>query len=321
MRAMERSANQGDQPAHTRDQQHPGSKFDISGPGSLSSAQEVGSNLLLFQRVKAWSGIEVARYRFPPGERKVSPLRGHVLRLHQSDPHYLVQRLGGRTQASTETSSLITIIPADLPFEQVFQVESEDLNVVLPDRFIRRAAADSRVDPARVEILDRFCTDDPYVRHIGLALGAELDGDSLGEQLYAESLAYALAVHLVRKYSTLAEDAVRELAAEYSHRLSSHIMKRVTDYIGENLDSRLTLSDIADAANLSPFHFSRLFKTSTGVSPHQYVTEQRLQRARELLIGTDLPIHEIAWQTGFSDQSHLGRHMRRRFGITPKSLR
>jgi AraC family transcriptional regulator len=297
------------------------SEATVSGSEALSPAQMPGNNFLLFQHVKAWSGIEVARYRFPPGERKVSPLRGHVLRLHQSDPHYLVQRLGGRTQASTETSSLITIIPADLPFEQVFQVESEDLNVVLPDRFIRRAAADSRVDSDRIEILDRFCTDDPYVRHIGLALGAELDGDSLGEQLYAESLAYALAVHLVRKYSTLGEDAARGLAAEYPHRLSSQILKRVIAYIGENLDSRLTLSDIADAANLSPFHFSRLFKASIGLSPHQYVIEQRLQRARELLAKTDLPIHEIAWQTGFADQSHLGRHIRRRFGITPNSLR
>lgn len=303
MRAMKPPANQRKRSDIAREQKDP------------------GSNLLLFQHVKVWSGIEIARYRFPPGERKVSPLRGHVLRLHQSDPHYLVQRLGGKTQANTETSSLITIIPADLPFEQVFQVESEDLNVVLPDRLIRRAAADSRVDPARIEILDRFCADDPYVRYIGLALGAELDGDSLGEQLYAESLAYALAVHLVRKHSTLGQDAQRAIATEYSYYFSSQVLKRVTDYIGDNLNTRLTLADIADVANLSPFHFSRLFKASTGISPHQYVIEQRLQRARELLTETNLPIHEIAWQTGFSDQSHLGRHMRRRFGATPRSVR
>ena len=277
-------------------------------------------DLLLFQRAKTWGGIEVARYRFPPGERKVSPLRGHVLRLHQSDPHYLIQRLDGKTQANTETHNLITIIPAGHAFEQIFEGESEDLNVVLPDRLVQQAAADACVQPDQFEILDRFCTDDPYVRYIGLALGAELDGDSLGEPMYAESLGYALAVHLIRKYSTSRMHRIRPRSGSPS-RLSNQILERVTDYIAENLAARLTLAEIAGVANLSPFHFSRLFKATTGSSPHQYVTEQRVQRSRELLTSTDLPIHEIAWQVGFSDQSHLGRHIRRRFGVTPGSLR
>lgn len=291
-----------------------------SGRGALEHARIRGGNLL-FEQSKVWGGIEVARYRFPPGERKVSPLRGHILRLHQSAPHFLIQRLDGRTQASTETHNLVTIIPAEHPFEQVFQVESDDLNVVLPDRLVRRAAADSGLNPDRLEVHDHFCATDPYVRHIGLALGAELDGESLGEQLYAESLAYALAVHLVRKYTSLSDQSGVNAVLEATQRLSPKVLSRVTDYIGDNLDSRLTLSDIADTANLSPFHFSRLFKASTGLTPHQYVIEQRLQRARELLTGTDLPIHEVALQVGFADQSHLGRHMRRRYGVTPKSLR
>ena len=278
-------------------------------------------NLLLYHRAKIWGGVEVARYRFPPGERKISPLPGHVLRLHQSQPHYFVQRLPGKIQASIETSNLITVIPADLPFEQVFEEESEDLNVVIPDRLIRKAAEDAHVSPDRLEILDRFCAHDPYVGYIGLALGAELDGDSLGEQLYAESLAYALAVHLVRKYSTVGNEVTRGIAAGSSRRLSEQILRRVVGYIDAHLGDRMALSDLAGVANLSPFHFSRLFKVTTGLTPHQFVVQQRLRHARELLTSTDLPIHEIASKTGFADQSHLGRHMRRRYAVTPKALR
>jgi AraC family transcriptional regulator len=318
---MRDTSNPASQPGNQPFQQQSSGQPTTVSADRLKRERIAGGNLLLYQQSKVWSGIEVARYRFPPGERRVEGLPGHLLRLHQSDPHYFVQRLDGRTQASTETSNLVTIIPADHPFEQVFQVESDDLNVVLPDRVIRRAAADSQIYPDRIEILDRFCQDDPHVRRIGLTLGAELEGESLGEQLYAESLAYALAVHMVRKYSTVSTELFQAIAQQSEQGLSQQVLVRITDYIGDNLARRLTLAEIAGAANLSPFHFSRLFKASTGLTPHQYVVEQRLQHARELLMRTDLPLHEIAWQVGFADQSHLGRHMRRRYGLTPGSFR
>jgi AraC family transcriptional regulator len=276
---------------------------------------------LLFWETKVWAGVEVSRYRFPPGERKVAPLDGHVLRLHQSDPHYLVQRLGGRTLADTETSRLITIIPAEHPFEQIFQVESEDFNIVLPDRLIRRAAQDAGLYPDRVNVRDTFCADDPHVLNLGLALGSELQSNSLAEDLYVESLSYALSIHLVRKYSSLSSGLERVAERLSGRRLSAQVLRRVVDYVHENLHCRLTLRDIAAAANLSPYHFSRLFKATTGLSPHQFVIEERTTRARDLLVSTDLPLHEIAMQVGFADQSHLGRHFRRRYGETPARLR
>lgn len=277
---------------------------------------------LLAQQVKDWGGVSVARYRFPPGERKVPALPGHILRLHVSDPHFLVQRLDGRTQEQTETRELITIIPAELPFEQIFETESEDYNVMLPNQFVRRAAEESNLDPDLIEIRDCFCQDDPYVRQLGMALGAELQSDSLGEQLYAEALGYALAVHLVRKYSAFTPGKQYRYDDRLSGRvLSTPVLNRVLEYVEANLATRLTLRDIAVAANLSPFHFSRLFRASTGLSPHQYVLQRRTDRARELLLETSLAISEIAWQTGFADQSHLGRHIRRRYGETPRRIR
>lgn len=293
-----------------------------SGAGSEFVATNGDETELLARQVKDWGGISVARYRFPPGERKVPALPGHILRLHASDPHYLIQRLDGRTQQQTETRELITIIPAEMSFEQVYETESEDYNVVLPDQIVRRAAIESDLDPSRLEIRDCFCQDDPYVRQIGMALGAELQSESIGEQLYAEALGYALAVHLVRKYSAASPRELSSLDNRTNgHLLSSSVLNRVREYVEENLSARLTLGQIAGAANLSSFHFSRLFRASTGLSPHQYVLQRRTARARTLLVETNLSISEIAWQTGFADQSHLGRHIRRRYGDTPRRIR
>jgi AraC family transcriptional regulator len=95
----------------------------------------------------------------------------------------------------------------------------------------------------------------------------------------------------------------------------------VLDYVDGNLSERLTLAGMAAAANLSPFHFSRLFKASTGFTPYQHVIRRRTEEARDLLIGTEIPIREVALRAGFADQSHLSRHLRRRFGVTPGDLR
>jgi AraC family transcriptional regulator len=95
----------------------------------------------------------------------------------------------------------------------------------------------------------------------------------------------------------------------------------VTDFVDDNLSMDLGISEMAGVANLSPYHFSRQFKRSTGLSPHQYVIGRRVERARELLSGTDLSVGAVASAVGFAHQSHLAYHVRRRFGVAPSSLR
>jgi AraC-like DNA-binding protein len=98
-------------------------------------------------------------------------------------------------------------------------------------------------------------------------------------------------------------------------------LRRVKEYIAANLDKSIDLPTLAGTAGFSVFHFARAFKQTEGVTPHVYLLEQRLQRARELLTGADLPLSEIARATGFSDQGHLARHFRQRVGMSPSMFR
>jgi AraC family transcriptional regulator len=91
--------------------------------------------------------------------------------------------------------------------------------------------------------------------------------------------------------------------------------------VEENLAEGLTPEEISAVAHMSPFHFSRLFKASTGLSPHRYVVGRRVERAKELLAKTALPRHEVARLAGFTDQSHLAKHFRRHLGVTPSRPR
>jgi AraC-like DNA-binding protein len=98
-------------------------------------------------------------------------------------------------------------------------------------------------------------------------------------------------------------------------------LRRVKDYVEANLDKSVDLPTLAGTAGFSVFHFARAFKQSEGVTPHVYLLEQRLKRARELLTVTDLPLSEIARAAGFSDQGHLARHFRRQVGVSPSRFR
>ena len=98
-------------------------------------------------------------------------------------------------------------------------------------------------------------------------------------------------------------------------------MRRVREYIEAHLHDSIELVELAAIAGLSIFHFARQFKQSAGVTPHYYVIQRRIERAQELLASTHLSLSEIAFATGFSDQSHLTRTFARVVGATPGAWR
>jgi AraC family transcriptional regulator len=275
---------------------------------------------------RGWTGIEIVRYTGYFDEIAVPPFLTHAAVIYLNrHPLDLTQRLDGQRHDERVHRGEMAIVPAGMTCEWGWRerVESDVLNLRLRDAFLREVAESVDVDPGGVEIIPRVATSDPQIERIGLSLKAELEADGLlGDRLYAESLANALAISLIRDHSSLGRKAVRKAAGEHTGGLSRRALKAAIDYVGDNLANKdLTLGEIASAAHISPFHFSRLFKRSTGLTPHQYVIERRVQRAKELLGGTTLPIAEIALLCGFAHQSHLNRHFKRHFGVSPKALR
>jgi AraC family transcriptional regulator len=131
--------------------------------------------------------------------------------------------------------------------------------------------------------------------------------------LYAESLATTLVLHLLHTSSTLSA-----IHAEPSRAFTQSQLAKVRDYINDRLDQSIRLSELAGVVALSSTHFSRLFKQSTGIAPHQYVIQRRVERADFLLRKGDMTLAEVAGAVGFADQSHLDRHFKRIIGVSPK---
>ena len=98
-------------------------------------------------------------------------------------------------------------------------------------------------------------------------------------------------------------------------------VQRAISFIDGHLDDDLSLPQIAEALGISPHHFAHVFRTAVGVAPHQSVIRRRIERAKQLLHGTDLPIVEIALSVGCASQSHFSELFHRLTGFTPHAYR
>jgi AraC family transcriptional regulator len=103
--------------------------------------------------------------------------------------------------------------------------------------------------------------------------------------------------------------------------LPPRVLRRIREYINGNIDQRISVELLAGLANLSVCYFVRAFKQSTGITPHDYLIRQRVERTKQLLSDSDMPLSEIALVAGFADQSHFSRRFRQHVGMSPRDYR
>ncbi len=160
----------------------------------------------------------------------------------------------------------------------------------------------------------QFSIDDPVIQQLALALKMEIKTGCMSGRLYGELLGTALAARLVQNY------AVSKPSLEFkANGLPQSQLERVIDYMKANLTQDLSILDLATLTSMSESHFSRSFKRSVGIAPYQYLMQQRVERAKQLLEKQSIAISTIALDCGFANQTHLKKVFRQMTGMTPKA--
>ncbi|MGH9882552.1 MAG: helix-turn-helix domain-containing protein [Pyrinomonadaceae bacterium] len=277
--------------------------------------QENHSLAMRLKRRAAWDGISLTHYRLGPGQLPEHHNKEHLITLSLNERCEGEIRLASGFRARAQNKGSVCVIPSGHPFTVNFEAESEHLAIFLDPSLVWRAAAESRVSND-MEVRESCAPSDPVINSIGLALLAELESENEGGRLYADSLANILALHLVRHYSTSGNGAPRFVGG-----LTGHKLRLVLEFIDANYARELNLTELAEVAGMSTFHFAREFKRATSTTPHQYLIKLRIERAKELLSRSEMPLVDVGFQAGFSHQSHFTRLFRRLTGTTPQSYR
>ncbi|MDE1991143.1 MAG: helix-turn-helix domain-containing protein [Rhizobiaceae bacterium] len=165
------------------------------------------------------------------------------------------------------------------------------------------------LDPAQLDN-PRLFFSDPRLMAIAELIAAECENPEPLHDLYGDGLALSLLISVLN----LPRSAPRKRG-----KLASWQLRRATDFIEENCLRNIRLEELASLTGLSQSHFSHAFKASTGLPPHQWQTQARLERAKQLLLKNNTPLTSVAVETGFSDQAHFTRVFRKNVGATPAS--
>lgn len=195
---------------------------------------------------------------------------------------------------------------------------SEYVTLYLDPQYLQQTAIEAEL-PADTRLTHRVIFPDPTITQVAHWFKGELLNEGLGGTLFAQSLKNLLAVYLLRHYCESGTPPKKLVVP--GRALDAVKLKQIQDYIEVHLSEDIAIEDMAALVPMSQFHFARAFKAATGETPHQYLIQRRLERAKVLLTVTQLASAEVAYRVGFSNQSHFTAHFRKATGVTPKEYR
>jgi AraC family transcriptional regulator len=260
-----------------------------------------------------WNGLTFTHYCHPSHETVEHHLLQHALVI--TDPNSCFQaerRLDGKFKYYAHGNGRVDVIPAFLNHSTNWDRDVEFSVIAICPTLLIQATQD--LTPCEIELIPQVSIDDPVIQQLALALKLEIQTGCMSGRLYGELLGTALAARLAANY------AVSKPSIGFkANGLPQSQLDRVIDYMKTNLAQDLSIFDLATLTGMSESHFSRSFKQSVGISPYQYLMQQRVERAKELLEQRSVAISTIALDCGFANQTHLTKVFRQMTGMTPKA--
>jgi AraC family transcriptional regulator len=175
---------------------------------------------------------------------------------------------------------------------------------------------EGRFPGGRVDVAERWIFKDARIEYLLRTLQVELQQGVLTGRIFGEQVGNTLAILLAEQYTIVTPGMFASCG-----RLPKSRLNMVYEYVEANLSRDISLSALASTAAMSPFYFARIFKQTTGITPHQYVVQRRIERAKELLRDPNISVFEVGIRVGYLDPKHFRDLFRRVVRATPTEYR
>ena len=271
----------------------------------------------LCSKAQGWNNVALRSYHYQGQDVIVPAMRDFLLVGYRNGVMPMQRRFDGRWSRETLSPGAASFLTRAQAAHWTWQEDIEVTHVYLSADLMTQVASEIYGrDIEEVELEDVLRTQDPVVTNAMGALAVETQSECLGGALYVDAVSRGLIIHLLRNYAI-----VRMRVSDAKGALSRVQQRLITDFIDQHLSKPLDLAQLAAVLGMTPCLFARSFKASFGIPPYSFVMQRRLEKAAELLKKPDLPIKMIAVDCGFSDQAHLTRLFRRKFGAPPSQYR
>jgi AraC family transcriptional regulator len=251
----------------------------------------------------------------------IVPQHVELILVVDGNPEALVRRTGiGLRQEAAPRTDAIWLSPAGFGKEIAITAPiPQTLHLRLPTELFERLRDDFNLPlEAAQSIRHAAGITDNVISSVGRSILSELTVETSASRVYVETTSLMLAARLVQKHCESSAGAPLDASGLG---LDQVRLRRVLDYIGDNISEEITLENLAAIAGYSAFHFARKFALSMGISPGRYISQRRLENAMTELTAGRLPLAEIALNAQFSSQASFTRAFHRVTGTTPKEYR
>jgi AraC family transcriptional regulator len=294
----------------------PGSaEMNLQASAALSTLCTGDSSVIGSSAELSWNGFLLERQLAGANMRINDHADQHMLALVNSQVMRGEHRAKSGTTLVRKIAGQVTVIPKGPVPEMQLVSQAELTYCSFDEHFIERIVGD--VKTLRPEhLVFRSATRDKSIHLLMQMLVAEFHAGNPTGGIYAETLAEALALRYLHLGAVVPIEVANRISA-----LPDNKLARVKEFVESSLDQDLTLESLAREAGYSRAHFLRMFRESTGTTPHQYVMQRRIAHAEELLSANHPGVAEIAVACGFSSQAHLTLAFRKQTGLTPAEYR
>lgn len=267
---------------------------------------------LLSSKGRGWKGLEANFLHIQAGRTHVPGSQTHRLGIHFGRAVNAFCACDGRQHRRRQAHGDIDIVPAKLDGWWEDDRDCTILRLSIQPELLRSGAEALGRNPDTIALAPQFQLRDSRMESIAWAIKAEIESPVPSDKTYAEALGLALAIRLVEGGGQAAAGAGLTGAS-----LTKRHQRHLADFIEAHIDQSLSLADLAATVGLSVSHLKPLFRATFGMPVHHYILTRRVERARLLILSTEMPLAEIALASGFAHQSHMTHWMRRILGLTP----
>lgn len=280
----------------------------------MLQSSKYGPPPLITSASLVWQGVQVEQYHLGPMVLSAHHHSHHVLLLYQMEAPMTVRRQqGSRTQHELFRSNDLGLYPGGEYGPIAWDAPEHNIHLLIDEQHLERVARQG-LDLTQFSLHEQFRFNDPFLTQLGRQLLAAAGSRHALGLLYVESLTNALCHYLIEHHATYE----RRIAS--GRALSGPVLARIDAYLEAAAEEPVTLETLAGLANLSVFHFARLFKQAKGVSPYQYVLSWKIQRAQQLLRASNQSLTDISEALGFASPASFSAAFKRAVGQTPRDF-